>query len=82
MQNQTFHDFSKLVIQIYIEMSTNYMNGEDFDILNYCILNRKFYIHKQKLFHENALDFYEYLWDLKYKLQIERMICKRTNNDE
>ncbi len=33
------------------------MNGEVFDILNYCILNEKFYIHKQKLFHENALDF-------------------------
>ncbi len=42
------------------------MNGEVFDILNYCILNGKFYIHKQKLFHENALDFYDYLWELKY----------------
>ncbi len=41
------------------------MNGEVFDILNYCILNGKFYIHKQKLFHENALDFYDYLWELK-----------------
>ncbi len=58
------------------------MNGEVFDILNYCILNGKFYIHKQKLFYENALDFYEYLWELKYKLQIERMICNGTNNDE
>ncbi len=57
------------------------MNGEVFDILNYCILNRKFYIHKQKLFHENALDFYYYLWELKYKLH-ERMICNGTNNDE
>ncbi len=36
-------------------------NGEVFDILNYCILNGKFYIPKQKLFHENALDFYDYL---------------------
>ncbi len=58
------------------------MNGEIFDILNYCILNGKFYIHKQKLFHENTLDFYDYLWQLKYKLQIERMICNGTNNDE
>ncbi len=33
------------------------MNGEDFDILNYCILNGKFYINKQMLFHENAFDF-------------------------
>ncbi len=58
------------------------MNVEVFDILNYCILNGKFYIHKLKLFHENELDFYEYLWELKYKLQIERMICNGTNNDE
>ncbi len=41
------------------------MNEEVFDILNYCILNGKFYIHKQKLFHENALDFYDYLRELK-----------------
>ncbi len=58
------------------------MNGEVFDFLNYCTLNGKFYIHKRKLFHENALDFYDYLWELKYKLQIERMICNGTNNDE
>ncbi len=59
------------------------MNGEVCDILNHCILNGKFYIHKQKLFHENALDFYHYLWELKYKLQIERMICNGTSiNDE
>ncbi len=30
---------------------------------------------QKKLFHENALDFYDYLWELKCKLQIERMIC-------
>ncbi len=58
------------------------MNGEVFDILNYCILNGKVYIHKQKLFHENALDFYDYHWELKYKLQIERMICIGTSNDK
>ncbi len=58
------------------------MNGKVFDILNYCILNGKFYIHKQKLLHENALDFYDYLLELKYKLQIERMICNRTNTNE
>ncbi len=42
-------------------------------ILNYCILNGKFYIHKQKLFHENALDFYDYL---------ERMISNGISNNE
>ncbi len=58
------------------------IKGEVFDILNYCILNGKFYIHNKKLFHENALAFYDYLWELKYKLQIERMICNGTSNDE
>ncbi len=58
------------------------MNGNVFDILDYCILNGKFYIHKQKLFHVNALDFYDYLWELKYNLQIEKMICNGTSNDE
>ncbi len=38
------------------------MNGEVFDILNYCILNGKF--------HENALDFYDYL------------ICNGNSNHE
>ncbi len=58
------------------------MNGKVFDILNYCMLNWKCYIHKQNLFHQNALEFYDYLWELKYKQQIERMICNGTNNDE
>ncbi len=57
-------------------------NGEVFDILNFCILNGKFYIHKQKLLHENALDFYDYLCKRKSKLQIERMICNGTSNHE
>ncbi len=57
------------------------MNGEDFDKL-LCITNGKFYIHKQKLFHENVLDFYEYLWELKYKFPIDRMICNGTSNNE
>ncbi len=29
-----------------------------------------------------TLDFYNYLWELKYKLQIKGMICNGTNNDE
>ncbi len=45
-------------------------------------MNGKFYIHKQKLLYENALDFYDYLWELKYKLQRERMICCETSNDK
>ncbi len=32
-------------------------------------LNTHCYINKQKLIHEDALDFYDYLWERKYKLQ-------------
>ncbi len=77
---------SKITLQYeFLEESILFgfqMNGEVSDILNYCTLNGKFYIHKQKLFHENVLDFYNYLWELKYKLQIERMICNGTSNNE
>ncbi len=57
------------------------MNGEVFDILNYCILNEQFYIHKHKLFHDNALDLYDYLWELKYTFQIGRMTCNGTSTN-
>ncbi len=42
----------------------------------------KFNIHKEKLFYENALDFYYYLWKLKYKLQIERIKGNEISNHE
>ncbi len=58
----TKHEVKFLEVSILFGFQTN---GEVFHILNYCILNGKFYIHKQKLFHENALDFYDYLWELK-----------------
>ncbi len=36
----------------------------------------------KSMFHENALDVYDYLWEHKYKLQIERIMCNGTNSDE
>ncbi len=76
-KNTLHYEFLEEIILFDLQM-----NGEVFDILNYCMLNRKFYIHKQKLSHENSLDFYDYLWELKHKQQIERMICNGTSNDE
>jgi hypothetical protein len=34
------------------------------------------FIHGQKLFHNNSLGLYEFLTELKFKLQIEYNICK------
>ncbi len=51
------------------------IEGEVFQVLNWCILQAKYYIHKQRLFNNNNIDFYEFLLILKYKLQIEQSIC-------
>ena len=34
------------------------------------------------MFNNNDIDFYDYLYELKYKLQIERNICIKNNNEE
>ena len=57
-----------------------YMSNENvFMALNYCILHGKYYIYKQRLFHNNNLDLYEFLVELRYKLQIEYDICKKNS---
>jgi exonuclease III len=57
-------------------------NGDIFHALNYCILVAKSFVHRQKLFYDNELDFYDYLCELKYKLEIERNICSKNGNHE
>ena len=57
-------------------------NGDIFHPLNYCILVAKSFVHRQKLFYDNELDFYDYLCELKYKLEIERNICSKNGNHE
>ncbi len=47
---------------------------------NYCILNAKYYIYIQKLLHNNKIDFYNYLVQLKNKLQVEEICCTNENN--
>jgi len=55
------------------------LDDDPFLVLNYCALIAKYYIYRQKLFHDNNVDFYEYLCELKFKLQIELNICKKNN---
>ncbi len=47
-----------------------------FKVLNFCILNAKFYIHKQKLLNNNNIDLYDFLIILRYKLQLEKVVCE------
>ena len=55
------------------------LDDDPFLVLNYCALIAKYYIYRQKLFHDNNVDFYEYLCELKFKLQIELSICKKND---
>lgn len=43
--------------------------------LNFLLLLGKFYVYKQKLFHDGVLDTYAFLVELKHVLTIERLSC-------
>jgi hypothetical protein len=55
------------------------IEGGPFTALNYCILLAKHYLYCQKIHNANAIDFYQYLVKLKYKLKIESIICSKQN---
>ena len=50
--------------------------------LNFCIIHAKYYIYKDRLFHDNSLSFMGFLSYLKYQLQIEDTICRNEGNPE
>ncbi len=52
-----------------------------FVVLNYVILQSKYYIYKQKLFKENKIDFYDFLKQLRYTLTVGKIICAKENRD-
>ncbi len=45
-----------------------------FKVINFCILIAKYYIYS------NKIDFYDYLVQLKQKLQIENIVCIDEGN--
>ena len=53
-----------------------------FKVFNYCVLVAKYYVYKQKLFNDNKIDNYEYLCELKYKLQVEENVCKKNGTTD
>ena len=57
-------------------------DGDIFKVLNYCVINAKFYMYKQKLFDNNKLGLYEFLMILKAKLNMEYGICKKNGTPE
>jgi hypothetical protein len=52
---------------------------DTFMVLNQSILIAKFYIYKTRLFHDNNIDFFRYLVELKCTIQMEENICKKNN---
>ncbi len=55
--------------------------GEIFEVLNFCILNAKYYIHNKRLLDDN-IEFLHFLYVLKFKLNIEHKICKMNNTTQ
>ncbi len=51
-------------------------------VLNFCILYAKYYIHIQCLFNNNTLDLYACLTQLKQALKTEENICIKNKNEE
>ncbi len=51
-----------------------------FKVIKFCILIPKYYIYIQKLINSNKIDFYDFLVQLKQKLQIENIMCIDEGN--
>lgn len=47
----------------------------DFSLFNYILLCAKFYVYKVTVFQAGEPDLYQFLVDLKNRLEIERLIC-------
>ncbi len=64
----------------YIWLSSQ--GGGIFEVLNFCILIAKYYIHNKRLLDDNNIEVLHFLYVLKFKLDIEHQICKMTNTTQ
>ncbi len=55
-----------------------HLRGKISEVLNFCILNAKYYIHNKRLLDNNNIEFLHFLYVLKFKLDIEHKICKKN----
>lgn len=58
------------------------IRGEDHSEkrVNFILLLGRFYVYRQKLFHQGVLDVYAFLVELKHTLSLERMACLKENS--
>ncbi len=59
-----------------------HLRVEIFEVLNVCILIAKYYIHNKRLLDDNNIEFLQFLYVLKFKLDIEHKICKMNNTTQ
>ncbi len=59
-----------------------HLRREIFEVLNFCILNAKYYIHNKRLLDDNNREFLYFLYVLKFKLDIEHKIYKMNNTTQ
>ena len=59
-----------------------HIQHDSISVLNHCLIIAKFYIQRQRLFHDNNIDFHAFLVELKSKLAIEENICKKELKPE
>lgn len=48
-------------------------------VINFILMQVRFFIYRQKLFHDCDLNFMQWLREFKYKLDMEKWICTRMN---
>ena len=49
-----------------------------FQVLNFCILHLKYYIHRQRLFGNNRFNLQAFINEIKFKLQIEKSCSNQS----
>ena len=52
-------------------------SGERIRTINFVFLWAKFYIYRQRLFHDSLLDVYQWIYELRCKIAVENYICQQ-----
>lgn len=61
--------------EVVLGLTENNGNPSRFRMVNWLILTAKYYIHRQKLFHNSEISLVPYLAEMRNRLRIERLAC-------
>ncbi len=82
-QNGRFRNSSRLWLSgrmHYLWLSPQ--GGDLWSPKYFFILNAKYYIHNKRLVDDNNIEFLHFLYELKFKLDMEHKICKMNNTTQ